>query len=67
MQAFRQVDNPRARPTQGTGLGLPLVQSLIELHGGDFELHSELDVGTTVILRFPAERTLDPKLDRAVS
>ncbi len=67
MQAFRQVDNPKARPAQGTGLGLPLVQSLVELHGGDFELHSELDVGTTVILRFPAERTLRPSLGRAAS
>lgn len=35
-------------PKSGTGLGLPMVKSLIELHGGRVELQSELGKGTRV-------------------
>ena len=41
----------------GTGLGLPLVQGVVERHGGQLELESQLGAGTTVRLLFPpAER-----------
>ena len=40
----------------GTGLGLPLTTVLVEQHGGSLDLQSELGVGTTVTVRFPAER-----------
>ncbi len=40
----------------GTGLGLPLVKSLIELHGGRLELESALGKGTTARLHFPPSR-----------
>lgn len=59
LQAFQQVPNEHNSRNKGTGLGLPLVQSLTELHGGTFELYSEVDVGTTVILRFPKERVIE--------
>jgi signal transduction histidine kinase len=54
--SFEQIDNKLGRAHQGTGLGLPLVKVQIELHGGTVVLESALDVGTTVILRFPAWR-----------
>ena len=41
---FGQIDGSLARRNEGTGLGLPLVQSLIELHDGGFEIDSEPDV-----------------------
>jgi signal transduction histidine kinase len=50
---FSQADNAYARKQEGTGLGLPLVKSFVELHGGTFAIKSALGVGTTVILRFP--------------
>ena len=50
---FEQVDNHLTRTQSGTGLGLPLVKSLIELHGGRFDIASEPGVGTTVTLIFP--------------
>lgn len=53
---FKQVDSDLNRKYQGTGLGLPLVKSLAELHGGTFELQSQVDVGTTATVRFPAYR-----------
>ena len=53
---FEQVDNHLTRTQSGTGLGLPLVKSLIELHGGDFEIVSEPGAGTAITLTFPAWR-----------
>jgi len=53
---FQQIDGDLDRKYDGTGLGLPLTKSLIEIHGGSLDLQSELGVGTTVTVRFPAER-----------
>lgn len=56
LSVFGQVDSELSRKHEGTGLGLPLTKALIELHGGELDLQSELGVGTTVAIRFPAER-----------
>jgi signal transduction histidine kinase len=53
---FGQVDSSLAREYEGTGLGLPLAKSFVELHGGSLEIESRPGIGTTVIVRFPAER-----------
>jgi len=53
---FGQAGNPRTRPAEGTGLGLVIVRSLIELHGGRLVLESEPGRGTSVTLAFPAFR-----------
>ena len=53
---FHQVDSALNRKYEGTGLGLPLTKSLVELHGGSLDLQSEVGVGTTVTLRFRAWR-----------
>ena len=52
---IRGPGNPRQA---GAGLGLSLVRSLIELHGGRIELTSELDRGTKVTCRIPVEPPL---------
>jgi signal transduction histidine kinase len=57
---FGQVKNVSTRDTVGTGLGIPIVKSLIELHGGTLTIESEVGKGTTVFLRFPPERTVRP-------
>lgn len=56
LSRFGQVDSSLSRKYEGTGLGLPLTKALVELHGGSLELRSEVDIGTTVTVRFPAER-----------
>ncbi len=53
---FKQVDNELNRQFDGTGLGLALTKSLVEMHSGSLDLQSELGAGTTVTVRFPAER-----------
>ncbi len=56
LSRFVQVDSDLNRQYQGTGLGLPLTKALVEQHGGSLDLQSEVGVGTTVTVRFPAER-----------
>ncbi|MGO1119010.1 ATP-binding protein [Rhodovibrionaceae bacterium A322] len=53
MQAFKQVSDD-TRPREGTGLGLPLVKGLVELHGGRLAITSAPNEGTCVTLFFPA-------------
>lgn len=53
---FSQVDNKLNRNYEGTGLGLPLTKSMVELHGGSLDIQSQVGVGTTVTVRFPAQR-----------
>lgn len=53
-QSFGQVDSGLNRKYEGTGLGLPLTKKLMELHYGDIRMQSELGLGTTVTLLFPA-------------
>ena len=44
---------------QGSGLGLPIVKGLVDLHGGGFQLKSKPREGTEVIVTFPAARVMD--------
>jgi two-component system heavy metal sensor histidine kinase CusS len=50
---FYRVD--RSRSSEGTGLGLALVRSIAQLHGGSIDVTSQLGKGTRFTLRLPAE------------
>ena len=50
---FEQVDKEASKQTEGTGLGLALSKSLVELHGGNFKMESEPGQGTTVTFTLP--------------
>jgi signal transduction histidine kinase len=54
LEPFYQARDAAVRQQVGTGLGLTLVKALIELHGGDLDLHSTPGRGTTATLHFPA-------------
>jgi PAS domain S-box-containing protein len=58
MAPFGQIDSSLSSKTQGTGLGLPLVQALVSLHGGTLQLDSVPGQGTTAYVRLPAERVI---------
>jgi signal transduction histidine kinase len=53
MKPFEQIDNHYAKSMGGTGLGLPLVEKLTELHGGTLRIESQVGAGTTVTVWFP--------------
>jgi two-component system cell cycle sensor histidine kinase PleC len=44
---------------QGTGLGLPIVQALVKMHGGTFNLDSKLRQGTEIVCTFPPGRVME--------
>jgi len=58
MQAFGQGSLAHQTAEGGTGLGLPIVQNLVTLHGGTFELRSVLRKGTEAIVVLPKSRVL---------
>jgi two-component system cell cycle sensor histidine kinase PleC len=53
---FEQIETQHAKAQAGSGLGLALTKSLVELHGGLFELESEPGLGTTVSFTLPIKR-----------
>ena len=58
LKPFGQVSDMMTREQEGTGLGLPLCKSFMELHDGTLAFESELGVGSTITLTFPTERTI---------
>jgi PAS domain S-box-containing protein len=62
LSPFGQVDQGLARRHEGTGLGLPLVRRMIELHQGQLSLSSARGKGTTATLHFPANRVVAQEL-----
>jgi two-component system, cell cycle sensor histidine kinase PleC len=58
LDSFGQGSNAIKSAEQGAGLGLPIVKSLVELHGGTFSLRSKLREGTEVVVTFPPERVM---------
>ncbi len=58
MKPFERIERGAAGTTQGTGLGLPIVKLLVELHGGRFRLTSALGTGTVAYIELPACRLL---------
>ena len=57
-EPFRQIDSTLSRKYEGTGLGLSLVKTLVELHQGEVRIESTPGEGTAVFVTFPAARAL---------
>ncbi len=55
-ERFYRVDRSRSRETGGTGLGLAITKHVVQRHGGQLRIESELGLGSTFMLIFPASR-----------
>jgi two-component system cell cycle sensor histidine kinase PleC len=58
LSKFGQGSNAIKSAEQGTGLGLPIAKSLVDMHGGTFTLKSKVRIGTELIATFPPERVM---------
>ena len=65
MEPFQRVDSAQTRHIQGTGLGLPIVKRLVELHGGTFTLDSDAGKGTRARIHLPVSRVVADQPDPA--
>ncbi len=65
MSSFGRGTLAQKNADEGSGLGLPIVKGLVELHGGTFTLRSKVREGTEVIVVFPPERVMNalPRID----
>lgn len=64
LEPFEKIDTAQ-QEVRGAGLGLSLVKNIAELHGGTFELESDIGEGTTVTLCLPRSQSGDTKKDKA--
>jgi two-component system phosphate regulon sensor histidine kinase PhoR len=55
-ERFYRVDGSRSRETGGTGLGLSIVKHVVQRHGGELDIRSEVGKGSTFRIVFPAAR-----------
>ncbi len=53
-ERFYKTDKSRNRSVKGSGLGLSIAKKIVELHHGSISVQSELDKGSTFIVRLPA-------------
>ena len=60
LEPFQQADSSIPGRFGGTGLGLSICRDLMGLHGGSLSIASEPGRGTTVTIRFPADRVARP-------
>ncbi|KMT21953.1 MASE3 domain-containing sensor histidine kinase [Clostridium cylindrosporum] len=58
-ERFRQVDSTLTRQKEGSGIGLALVKSIVEKHGGKVSLKSEIGKGSEFIVELPANLVMD--------
>ncbi len=52
-EKFYRVGNEDTRKTKGTGLGLYIVKNIVKLHGGSVEVKSNLNEGSTFVVKLP--------------
>lgn len=63
---FMQIDNGLTRQNEGSGIGLSIVQSFVKLHEGTIDVKSEVNIGTSFIIKLPVNSDLSTKSYRDI-
>ena len=58
---FTQSENLLTRSVEGTGIGLALVKSLVELHNGRIYVNTQVNIGTEFCIELPIRKILNQK------
>jgi len=61
-ERFQQVDKSLSRNTEGSGIGLTLVKSIVEMHGGKISVESEVEKGSIFKIELPSRTVESPKI-----
>lgn len=61
-EKFQQIDNTFTRKNEGSGIGLSIVKSFVELHGGNITLSSELGKGSRFTIELPAKQLQEDQM-----
>ena len=65
-ERFYRVDRSRSRESGGTGLGLAIVKHVMQRHGGELKIESELGKGSKFSLIFPVSRMVTAEVEALV-
>ena len=65
-ERFYRVDRSRSRESGGTGLGLAIVKHVMQRHGGELKIESELGKGSKFSLIFPVSRMVTPEVEALI-
>lgn len=66
-EKFQQIDNTFTRKNEGSGIGLSIVKSFVELHEGKISLSSELDKGSKFIVTLPVKNLKEDQIQKSLN
>lgn len=66
-QRFYQADKSLSRNAEGTGIGLSLIKKIVDLHGGNISVESEVGKGSIFKVMLPAKKTENPVIEDKTS
>lgn len=62
-ERYKQVENLFTRQNEGTGIGLALTKSLVEMHGGNIRVESEPGKGSSFIIELPIKQNISEEVE----